>query len=547
MIKTTDGIALRILARGDCTSRRSIALNQDMFERAPVFVQNEKSMFIQFLDAAQGKTATEEYLLEISDVENMPRVLRSFYMGQANRSILSESDGDLLIVDSYADMNFQLWEHKEHGFKFWIHPKFIYDMTTFKGDHVNLGFRQLDDSVNDAVEFINLIRQTNPGIPVLFLNQQVDYYPKLTERSDDFSKLGELVAAKLPDVFYGGVIPKDELELADIGSCGPGNTLHFQGGTYRKMWDRAFANGLQDAITARRAVKSSRRPANQSAVQPSTTYGELTFSPSPNQNIVITETVDIDLQVGGDDCVAACQQVPQAVHKLVHKYFYFDGATETGGPPRFTPMLIDLMEYDSFEDWEKKNIRKFSGGEKLRQKRKALVNGYYTKEFPYKLHIPDVYEINNSMDTRSGGPIRDNLRRSIEDMGGAPVKAIGVPTVKCPRHWRKTFGVFIHAEGHSQGNVVVNERLAGFISIQRHGEFAIYTQFIGHGDDLANGILSLMHHDVIEYLYNDPLGEADGLRYVMYGGVQNGGSGLFQFKRRSGFKPYIVNVPPVLG
>lgn len=513
---------------------------------APVFVQNEKSAFVQFLDAAEGKTASDEYLREITDVDAMPRVLRSFYMGQANRSILAESNADLLMLDSYADMNFQLWEHTVHGFKFWIHPKFIYDMPKFKQEHMSLGSISFEQSVEDAVRFIELVRQTNPDIPVLFLNQQVDYYPKLADRAEIFSKLGEVVATRLPDVFYGGVIEKDELELADVGSCGPGNTLHFQGPTYRKMWERALKDGLREAIEQRNAtrincVADTTAPAAAPAV--SKTYGELAFTKSATQNIIITETIDLDLQVGGPACNEKCSSVPAAVQKSLSRYFYFDGETDTGLPPRYTPMLIDLEEYPTFADWEN-HIRKFSGGEKLRQKKKSQSLGYYSKEFPFRLHVPDVYDINNSMDERSGGAIRENLRRSVEDMGGAPTRALTVAETRCPRHWRKTFGVFTAAEGHCQGDVEVGERLAGFISIQRHGEFAIYTQIIGHGADLPNGVLTLLHHDVVEELYASDVGKPGGLRYIMYGGVQNGGPGLFQFKRRAGFKPYIVNVPP---
>lgn len=541
MLKTADQNPLRILARGDCTSRRSVALNQDLFSKPPVFVQNEKSAFIQFLDAASGVTVTEDYLKEISDTEAMPRVLRSFYMGQAGRSVLDHSDGDLLMIDSYADMNFQLWENIEHGFKFWIHPKFVYDLKKFKQEHKDFGFRTLKQSVEDAVLFIDVIREKNPGIPVLFLNQQVDFYPKLADKAEDFAKLGELVAERLPDVYYGGVVEKDALDLADIGSCGPGNTLHFQGGTYRQMWVRALNAGLREAIEGRTA----NRPAPvATAAAPEAGYGELTYTKSPARDIVITEILDLDLQVGSDTCGPACDKVPAAVEKSLRRYFYFDGKCEEGPAPRFTPMLIDLEEFETFEDWEYKNIRKFSGGEKLRQKKKAQGLGYYTHEYPFKLHTPDAFEINNSMTERSGGLIRDNLKRSIEDMGGAPTAQIKLGEPKCNHHWRKTFGTFVEKPGHMQGDVEVGERLTTYISILRHGEFAIYTQIIGHGEDLPNGTLTLLHHDVVEHLYTSEHGKQSGLRYVMYGGVQNGGEGLFQFKRRGGFKPYIVNVSP---
>lgn len=541
MLKTADNNPLKILARGDCTSRRSVALNQDLFNKPPVFVQNEKSTFRQFLDAANGVTVTEEYLKEISDVEAMPRVLRSFYMGQAGRSILEQEDGDLLVLDSYADMNFQLWENIDKRFKFWIHPKFVYDLPKFKEEHKDFGFRTLEQSVEDAVQFIGIVREKNPGIPVLFLNQQVDFYPKLAHKENDFGKLGELVAERLPDVYYGGVVEKDQLDLADIGSCGPGNTLHFQGATYRKMWERALDAGLRDAV----ARRTSSRPAPaQAAPAPEAGYGELTYTKSPKREIVITEIIDMDLQLGSNTCIPACDKVPSAVEKSLARYFYFDGKCEEGPAPRFTPMLIDLEEFNTFEDWEYLNIRKFSGGEKMRQKKKAKSLGYYSHEFPFKQHTPDAFDINNSMDARSGGPIRDNLKRTIEDLGGVPTERLKVGSPKCKRHWRKTFGTFVAEPGHMQGAVEVAERLTAYISILRHGEFAIFTQIIGHGDDLPNGALTLLHHDVIEYLYTSEYGKQSGLRYVMYGGVQNGGEGLFQFKRRGGFKPYIVNVPP---
>ncbi|NYD76508.1 hypothetical protein SAMN05216555_1128 [Arthrobacter cupressi] len=128
----------------------------------------------------------------------------------------------------------------------------------------------------------------------------------------------------------------------------------------------------------------------------------------------------------------------------------------------------------------------------MRQKLKALSLGYFTREFPFKLHLPDVHDINNSMAERSGGPIRDNLRRSLEEMGGAPTRAYKVSPVKCPHHWSKTYGVFEPKAGHKQGEIVVEGRLAAYISIHRHGEFAIYTQIIGHGEDLGNGVLTLL-------------------------------------------------------
>ena len=251
-----DDHPLVIVARGDCTSRRAIALNQDLFDRPPTLRQSQKSTFAQLLDSLNGLHLTEEFLYSISDVESMPRTLASYYIGQANREVLSCADADLLMLDSYADMNFSLWQNKAGGPRFWIHPKHLIDRTAFLAEYVELGRASLDEAVRNATEFIARIRELAPGLPVLFLNQQVDYYPKLEDRQSDFYRFGALVAEQSPNTFFGGAIEKEKLALADVGSCGPGNTLHFQGETYRAMIDSAMAQGLAAAV----AGEQRRRP-----------------------------------------------------------------------------------------------------------------------------------------------------------------------------------------------------------------------------------------------------------------------------------------------
>jgi hypothetical protein len=86
----------------------------------------------------------------------------------------------------------------------------------------------------------------------------------------------------------------------------------------------------------------------------------------------------------------------------------------------------------------------------------------------------------------------------------------------------------------------VNERLLAYISLRRCGDVILYSQIMGHGDYLSQGVLVLLHHEVIRWIGEHRDGLTRGLRFVMYGGVQNGGEGLLQFKRQSGFTPYHV-------
>jgi hypothetical protein len=94
--------------------------------------------------------------------------------------------------------------------------------------------------------------------------------------------------------------------------------------------------------------------------------------------------------------------------------------------------------------------------------------------------------------------------------------------------------------GYKQGSIEVNERLLAYISLRRCGDVALYSQIMGHGDYLNQGVLVLLHHEVIRWISENTHGLASGLRYVMYGGQQNGGGSLLQFKRQAGFTPHHV-------
>jgi len=207
-------------------------------------------------------------------------------------------------------------------------------------------------------------------------------------------------------------------------------------------------------------------------------------------------------------------------------------------PPRFTPMMIDLEPIDDFNSWTYSRPATYR-----HQFQKSERAGFDFEAYNVKNHVPDIFEINNSKEVRSGGAIRSNLTKSIEEMGGAPTALASVPKLICPKHWRQTFGVFLPVEGHKQGELELGKKLIAYISVVRYGEFALFAQIMGHGDYLAEGVVNFVAQKVVEQALTAPWGKASGLRYLMYGGAQNGGEGLYNFKRRSGFNPYIVSLP----
>ena len=55
-------------------------------------------------------------------------------------------------------------------------------------------------------------------------------------------------------------------------------------------------------------------------------------------------------------------------------------------------------------------------------RRKCDRAGFACDRFAWRNHVPDVVEINQSMEVRSGGEMRDAYRRSVEEMGGGPTR-----------------------------------------------------------------------------------------------------------------------------
>lgn len=228
---------------------------------------------------------------------------------------------------------------------------------------------------------------------------------------------------------------------------------------------------------------------------------------------------------------ATCASQVDAACKTFAQYFkHAEGQGSEGVTPRYTPMLISAESVRDFPAWEA-HIKTFGGGARLRQKRKAIACGYYVKPFAWRLHIPDIHVVNHSKATRSGGAMRGGYLRTVDEMGGAPDRMYAVAMPRCPNHRALTFGAFVKDPEHKQGAIQVGERLLAYISLRRWGDVVLYSQILGHGDHLSNGILTLLHHEVVRWISENLQGHARDVRLIMYGGQQNGGEVSFSSAR----------------
>lgn len=519
-----DGKPVRIAVRGDCVCRRGISLNPHLFPNGYEMVVNEKATNRQFCETISGTSPSLQRVREYVDVDSMVGSLRKYFEFQFDRSVLDMQDVDLIVIDTYSDMNFQMWRHNSENWSIWIHPKFT-NMDALRRDFTQDGFISLDESKEYIGSIISYLRNKNPDTPVLCLYQPIEYYRKLDDRRNFYDLPGKL-SAEHANVYSCGILEPGELGPADMGSCGPGQTLHFDGATYEKMireaWDNGLSRHFSDIQPTVPEYDGSRvpLPAELSAFEPANApYSAICYGDQrPN-------------------CINSCSSVPDAaVNSFAQYIIHPESGDKITEQKRFTPMTIDVSDGFSLDTFEA-YVKSFGNGAQIRQARKAQKNGYYCKPFAMKLHIPDMHEINHSKESRSGGKMRGSYTRTIDEMGGAPDSYQAVVMPKCEDHWALMFGTFKEAPSHMQGSVEVGEKLFAYISLRRMGDVALYSQILGHGEHLSDGILILLHLEVMRWIDQHRSDVTRGLRFVMYGGAQNGGQSLYRWKRQAGFLP----------
>lgn len=234
---------MRIISRGDCCSRRAVSMNKDLFGNQFQYIKDEKSRSDFFVDHPLVGSPTRADILRYVDVERVKSASQRHYLFcQTDRSTLAVRDADLLVLDSYGDMNFQAWQHKTDGWRLWAPLALLRDREAFTQEFESVGYLSLDESVSYHVALIEYYRRMNGDIPVLFLDQPIAYFDKLRPR-EQFRELGARLEQEVPHLYYG-VIDDDDLEPDDMNSSGPGQTLHFTAATYRAMIEVALEKGL---------------------------------------------------------------------------------------------------------------------------------------------------------------------------------------------------------------------------------------------------------------------------------------------------------------
>lgn len=519
---------MKFLVRGDCTSRRALMLNRSKFPVGFSLVTNEKAPNVVFCDHLDGVVCKPEILADYIDESKMGKSQLLYFKRQFERNVLFEENASLLVIDPYSEMNFQLWRHKEEGWRFWVPKNSIRDIDKFSVHFFSDGYRTIEQSILDTARIVRHIQRNNPNMPSLFLPQILDFYPSLAGR-EYFNDMGCRLKDLIPELYVGARIPFHELVPEDLGTGGGvDRTLHFSGETYWKTASPSISAGLIENIAIREKQICERN----------------IETPGQSKNILLanTDRLAISLQSFSPTCVPACEKIVQQVKTNLQQYFeILDPKFSREKDLKYRSAVIDIEKYREYSEYE--SVVKTSGkGARIRQRNKASRLGYICQPFHWRMHIPDIHEINTSTNVRSGGEMRASYLKSVEDMGGAPIKNYPLTKPLCPNHWTQPWGVFKPIEGYQQGTQLTNQKLVGYIFLRRFGEFLLYSQILGHYEYLQDGIMILLHHEVMKWVLDSHNTEAAGLKGVMYAGYDQGTDGLRDWKRREAFEPFVMSV-----
>jgi hypothetical protein len=205
-----------------------------------------------------------------------------------------------------------------------------------------------------------------------------------------------------------------------------------------------------------------------------------------------------------------------------------------------TLMALALKQYPDFAQYRRALAKR--SGNFLREVNHAEKAGYLVERFEFANHTPDIVAIHRSLKVRSYGLVVDALVLRVGALGGAPQTLRKLAEPDCPRHWECLFGVFAAKPGHRQGEVQTDKELLGYARLHRINNSVIYRDFIGHGSYVSQGIMKFLHVQLVRWVLEPDNPLTQGVEYFNYGVVERGGDGLFFWKKKGLFAPYVATV-----
>lgn len=203
---------------------------------------------------------------------------------------------------------------------------------------------------------------------------------------------------------------------------------------------------------------------------------------------------------------------------------------------------IPFMQYARYADYQTAMRRE--SGNFMRDAARAKRAGYRVQDVQLANYSPDILAIHRSAKLRSFGVYLDAFLMRLEHLGGLPQHYAEIAPPQCTQHWEKLIGVFLPKAGYRQGALQTEQQLVGYARLYRIGNTVAYRDFIGHAEHVSHGVMKQLHLHILEWLLerSDPL--VQGIEQITYGAVERGSDGLYFWKKKALFKPYLASVEP---
>ncbi|MBV8888923.1 MAG: hypothetical protein JO305_04575 [Alphaproteobacteria bacterium] len=239
------------------------------------------------------------------------------------------------------------------------------------------------------------------------------------------------------------------------------------------------------------------------------------FDPLPTADLYFRQTCE------REECAPIAAAITQC-----SKFYRTEGDWHPLGFLKKTASLIDLSSFPDIESYFAA-VSKITKGKYLRSAKKARRSGYFTRRIGLCSHLQSHFDIKASKPRRSHGLMLEasgDLMRPEQDVFVPPV------TPACHEHWRLDFGLFNRDD----------DRMWGFASLIRTGNFVQLDQMISHADVLPTGGMKLLQFDIMTWLLQRSDSLVAGLDYLFHGAIEDGSPGAAAWRR------YVMQHPHVL-
>ncbi len=134
------------------------------------------------------------------------------------------------------------------------------------------------------------------------------------------------------------------------------------------------------------------------------------------------------------------------------------------------------------------------------------------------------------------------LLETLEDIGGPPPQYYHFRMPDCPFHysifWESSWLRRSYPRRSGNGRTACR-----IIHLRRTGSVALYTQLLGHGDYLADGIMFHLHLEIVKWILDDNNPYGQGLEHLVYGRYYDGGAGGSHGGKKQASNPLILCMP----